>query len=115
LLGGCATPQSFSQLTGYRWLKAELNTYDVIIMSVDDRDYIERRGLPVQIDPGLRSIVVQGPSTAGFTYGEQRRLELFLQPCTRYYLEAKKENSLAQDFEPRVNFSEPIAGCGNQS
>ena len=112
LAAGCATTDTFSQLTGHRWLKTELNTYDVIIISVDGTSYIEKPGIPVMIDPGPRAIVVQGLPTAGFAYGQQRTLKLDVQPCTRYWLEAKKTNSLEQDFEARVNYSEPIAGCG---
>jgi hypothetical protein len=115
LLAGCATSQTFSQLTGQRWLRAELNTFDVLVISVDGTSFIERPGAPVRVDPGLREIVVQGPSTAGFRFGEQRTLKLDVQPCTRYFLEARKANSLSRDFEPRVNFSEPIAGCGVKS
>jgi hypothetical protein len=115
LLAGCATSQTFSQLTGQRWLRAELNTFDVLVISVDGTSFIERPGAPVRVDPGLREIVVQGPSTAGFRFGEQRTLKLDVQPCTRYFLEARKANSLSQEFEPRVNFSEPIAGCGVKS
>lgn len=110
-LAGCATQEGFSYLTGQRWQKAELNTFDVQIISVDGKHYIERKGQPVMVEPGLRTIVVQGPPTAGFTYGEQRTLKLDVQPCTRYWLEAKKANALSQDFEPRVNYREPIAGC----
>jgi len=115
LLAGCATSQTFSQLPGQRGLRAELNTFDVLVISVDGTSFIERPGAPVRVDPGLREIVVQGPSTAGFRFGEQRTLKLDVQPCTRYFLEARKANSLSQDFEPRVNFSEPIAGCGVKS
>lgn len=113
LLGaGCATTDTFSQLTGNRWHKAELNTYDVAIISVDGKHYIERPGTPVMIDPGPRTIVLQAPAVAGFRYGEQRALKLDVQPCTKYWLEAKKAGPLSQDFEPRVNYTEKIAGCG---
>jgi len=110
-LAGCATQDGFAYLTGARWHRAELNTFDVQIISVDGTHYVERRNQPVMIDPGPRTIVVQGPPTAGFNYGEQRTLKLDVQPCTRYWLEAKKANALSQDFEPRVNYSEPISGC----
>ena len=39
-------------------------------------------------------------------------LDLDVEPCTRYWFEAKKPSALSQDFEPRVNYQEPIAGCG---
>lgn len=112
LLGACATTDTFSYIQGQRWKKAELNTFDVTIIRVDDQDYIQRGYTPIRIDPGLHRIVVQGPPTAGFRFGEQRTLTLDVKPCTRYWLEAKKDNSLSQDFEPRVNYEEPIPGCG---
>ena len=111
LAAACATQAGVSHLTGERWRKAELNTYDVTIISVDGSHYIERRQQPVIIEPGLRKIVVQGPPASGFTYGEQRTLTLDVKPCTRYFLEAKKAGPLSQNFEPRVNFEEPLAGC----
>ena len=111
LASACATQAGVSHLTGERWRKAELNTYDVTIISVDGSHYIERRNQPVIIEPGLRKIVVQGPPASGFTYGEQRTLTLDVKPCTRYFLEAKKSGPQSQNFEPRVNFEEPLAGC----
>jgi hypothetical protein len=115
VLAGCATREEFSYLQGQRWLKAELNTYDVIVIRVDDKDYIQHGDEPIRIDPGSHRIVVQGPPVAGFRFGEQRTLALDVKPCTRYWLEAKKANPLAQDFEPRVNYSEPIPGCGSKT
>jgi hypothetical protein len=111
VVSGCASTTSLSQLTGQRWLKAELNTFDVLIISVDGRHYIERPMAPVLVDPGPRTIVVQGPPVTGFSRGEQRTLKLDVKPCTRYWLEAKKSSALVQDFEPRVNHTEALAGC----
>jgi hypothetical protein len=111
-LAGCATSQPFSQLDGYRWHKVTLNTFDVTIISVDGEHHIQReRDVPIMITPGQHKIVVQGPPTAGFRYGSQRTLDLNVEPCTRYWLEARKTNALLQDFEPAVNYSERIAGC----
>lgn len=112
LLAGCATTDTFSYIQGQRWKKAELNTFDVTIIRVDDKDYIQHGYDPIRIEPGLHKIVVQGPPTAGFRFGEQRTLTLDVKPCTRYWLEAKKDNPLSQDFVPRVNYEEPIPGCG---
>ncbi|HXF44599.1 MAG TPA: hypothetical protein VNK91_00595 [Burkholderiaceae bacterium] len=111
LAAGCASNEPFAQLDGQRWNRVELNTYDVTIISVDGEHYVQR-GTPIVIKPGPHKIVVQGPPTAGFRFGEQRVLELNAEPCMRYWLEAKKANALSQDFEPRVNYKEPIAGCG---
>jgi len=111
-IAGCATSiQPFAQIDGYRWNKVGLNTFDVIIISVDGEHYVQRGGLPVMIQPGQHKIIVQGPPTAGFSYGAQRTLDLNVEPCTRYWLEARKQNALQQDFEPAVNYEEPISGC----
>jgi len=110
VVSACATSEPFAQLDGYRWNKVALDTYDVTIVSVDGTSYIQRN-VPIMIPPGQHKIVVQGPRTAGFKFGAQRTLELNVQPCTRYWLEARKTNALAQDFEPAVNYEEPIAGC----
>jgi hypothetical protein len=111
LLGACATTQPFSQLDGYRWNKAGLNTYDVTIISVDGEHYIQR-GVPIVVAPGEHKVVVQGPRSAAASFGSERTLTLNVEPCTRYWLEARKSNPLGQDFEPAVNYKEPIAGCG---
>jgi hypothetical protein len=113
LLAGCATSDTFSYIQGQRWLKAELNTFDVLVIRVGDRDSVQHGyNEPIRVDPGVQKVVVQGPAAAGFQYGEQRTLTLDIKPCTRYWLEAKKQNVLSQDFEPRVNYEEPIPGCG---
>lgn len=113
LLTGCATTQNFSYLDGYRWNRAELNTFDTVIVSVDGQHYLENKR--VRVEPGLRKIVLQAPPTAGFRFGEQRTIELNIEPCTHYWFEAKKANALAQDWEPRVNYKDRIAGCGTAS
>ncbi len=109
-LSACATTQPFAQLDGYRWNKTGLDTFDVTIISVDGEHYIQR-GSPIMIAPGQHKIVVQGPPTAGFRYGEQRTLDLNVEPCMRYWLEARKQNALQQDFTPAVNYSDRISGC----
>jgi len=109
-IAGCATNQPYAQLDGYRWSKVGLNTFDVTIISVDGEHYVQR-GVPIMITPGQHKIIVQGPPTAGFRYGEQRTLDLNVEPCTRYWLEARKQNSLQQTFEPAVNYQESISGC----
>ena len=107
LLTACAT-EPFAYLDGKRWSRVEMNTYDVTVISVDGTHYLQR---PARIDPGARQVVVQGPPTAGFHFGEQRTLALNVEPCTYYWLGARKAGPLSQDFEPYVNYQEPIAGC----
>ena len=107
LLAGCATTP-FSYIDGRRYHVAELNSYSVIVLDVDGRS--ETRN-PIMVDPGPRVIRVQGPPAGGFRYGEIRTISVDIKPCMRYYLKAVKKNSLEQDFEPAVDYVEPIAGC----
>ena len=110
VIAGCATQAPFSYIQGNRWSKVELDTFDVMILSVDGKDYIQRGDIPLMIDPGLRRIRVQGPPVSGLR-PEERTLDLDVKPCTRYWLESKKATRVSQDFEVRVNHSEPIGGC----
>ncbi len=107
VMAGCASTP-FSYLDGNRYFKTQLNSYSVIVLDVDGRSDTRN---PVMIDPGRHVVRVQGPPASGFRYGETRSLTLDVKPCTRYYLKAVKKNALEQDFEPQVDYVEPIAGC----
>ena len=109
LLAGCATTETFSYLDGHRYFKATLDTYDTTVISVDGEHYT---WTPVKVAPGPRRIVLQGPPAPGFRHGEQRTLEINIEPCKRYWFAAVKKSRLVQDFEPKVDYVEPIAGCG---
>ncbi len=112
LVAGCATPsEPYAQLDGYRWSRVGIDTYDVIIISVDGEHRLQSRGFPMMITPGPHKIVVQAPPTPGNHFGEQRTLELNAEPCTRYWLEARKPTRVTSDFTPAVNYSERIAAC----
>jgi hypothetical protein len=108
-LGACAsTDYHYSQLYGYRYFKAPIDTYSVTIVRVDDQTTALR---PVAVDPGRRKITVQGPPGGTKTQGEQRDFILDVAPCTRYYLVAVKDNRLASDFTVKVEYQEPVGGC----
>lgn|SRR5678815_761627 len=107
VLTGCYT-MPFSYIDGNRYFRAEMNSYSVIVLDVDGRSDTRN---PVMIEPGKHVIRVQGPPAPGFAYGETRALTLDVKPCTRYYLKAVKQNAVQQDFEPKVDYVEPIVGC----
>ena len=79
----------------------------MLILSVDGKDYL---GSPVLVDPGLREVRVQAPA-GGVDLRTTRTIALDVQPCTRYYLVAVKDNRLASDFQVKVEHAEPIGGC----
>ena len=108
-LAGCAsTEYHYSQLYGQRYYKTPLDTYPVTIVRVDGKDTTLR---PVLVDPGLRKITVQGPPGGASHLGEEREIALDVQPCTRYYLVAVRDNRLDADFTVKVDYQEPVGGC----
>ena len=109
-LVGCATEQPFSFLDGARWDKSEMDTYDTLILSVDGHSYSYNDR--IRIDPGVHHIWFQTTAATGFTFSPRKELVLDVEPCTRYWFEAKRQNAAQQDFEPRVNYKEHIPGCG---
>ena len=108
-LAACAsTDYHYSQLYGQRYYKTPLDTYPVTIIRVDGKDTTLR---PVLVDPGLRTIVVQGPPGGAARLGEEREIALDVRPCTRYYLVAVRDNQLNSDFTVKVEHEEPVGGC----
>lgn len=109
LLAGCAsTDYHYSQLVGRRYFKTNIDTYPVIILSVDGRSFVGP--YPVLVDAGMRDVLLQGPPTV-VNLQLTQVMKLDVKPCTRYYLVAVKQNPLQNEFTPRVDFEEPIAGC----
>ena len=109
LLAGCATgPFQYSELSGERYFLTNLDTYSVSISRIDGRSppLLGR----VLLEPGLRSIEVQGPP-GGAGWADLVTTDLQVEPCTKYYLVAVKRNRLATSFEVRVDFEEPVPGC----
>jgi hypothetical protein len=110
VLGGCATTGKYSYLDGERWDRSGLDTYDTVILEVDGRSYSYNDR--IRIDPGTHRIVFQTKPAAGFSFSPRKELVLNVEPCMRYWFEAKRINAAQQDFEPRVNYKEHIPGCG---
>jgi len=110
-LAGCAgTAQPYSFLDGARWSVGELNTYDTTIVQVDGTSYVNNSR--IKVDPGVHHIMFETRPAQGFFESPLKELVVDIKPCTRYWFEAKRVNRVTQDFEPRINYSEHIAGCG---
>jgi hypothetical protein len=109
-LGACASaPYGYSQLDGHRYHRAPIDTHPLIISRVDGASTLP--GSLTLVEPGPRKIVVQAFPTRFQRLGEERVFELDVAPCTRYYLVAVKANSLASDFDVKVDHQEPVGGC----
>ena len=104
-LQGCGT--TYPQLLGQRYFVTNLDTYPVLISTVDGRS---PGVVPAQVEPGMRRIVVQGtPGGAGFSALETFMLDV--KHCMRYYIVAVKVNRLDTNFTPKIDYEEPLAGC----
>ncbi|MBS0447299.1 MAG: hypothetical protein JSR59_15270 [Proteobacteria bacterium] len=108
-LSACATTDyHYSQIEGTKYHKAEMNTFPVTILSIDGKSSPLRR---IQVDPGVRHIVVQAPPVPGQRLTNERSIDLAVAPCTLYYLVATKQNALSHDFDVKVDYQEPLSGC----
>jgi hypothetical protein len=109
-LSGCATHEPFSYLDGQRWSRVDKDSFDTLIVSVDGKYYTYNSR--IRIEPGRHHIVFQARPAPGFRFSGEKALDLEIEPCMRYWFEARKTSSIAQDFEPRVNYKDSIVGCG---
>jgi len=107
-VSACAS-EPFSYLNGQRYSRIEMNTYDVLIASVDGTSRPNQRD--IMVSPGTHRIVFQGPPSPASPHGELRSVDIDIAPCTRYWFEARKTNALMRHFEPAINYTEAIAGC----
>ena len=98
---------TWSEVTGYKYSKAKMNRLPAIIKSIDGRDTTFR---VTKMDPGERTIVIQSPPRKGFM-GSDKTLQLTIEPCKRYYINAQFDSSVGPDWQAVVDYVEPIAGC----
>jgi hypothetical protein len=119
-LAGCQTwGPTWSEVSGSRYHKTELNRTPTIIENVDGRTPFEyyRAGYPTaRIEPGRRVLTLQGvPLRAGWQpFLKEYTLEA--KPCERYYINAQFAGPLVpSDWQPVIDYVEPIAGCAATS
>ena len=105
LLQGCATTPSFSQLVGERYFVTNLDTYPLLIAAVDGSSSTIT---PKFVEPGVRQLVLQGPSGAA-GIPPVLNYTLDVKPCTRYYIVAVKASPLDNNFTPRIDYEMPLS------
>ena len=105
LLQGCATTPSFSQLVGERYFVTNLDTYPLLIAAVDGSSSTIS---PKFVEPGVRQLVLQGPSGAA-GIPPVLNYTLDVKPCTRYYIVAVKASPLDNNFTPRIDYEMPLS------
>jgi hypothetical protein len=113
-LAGCQTwGPTWSEVSGARYYRAEMNRSPTIIEHVDGKTPIESGSYRVaKIEPGRHLLVLQGiPQRPGWQ-GTLKPFTLDAEPCKRYYINAQFDGPLeVHDWTPVIDYVEPIAGC----
>jgi hypothetical protein len=107
LMSGCATSFDGSYLIGERYYRTNIDTQPVIILGVDNWDTTQRR---VLVEPGEHVIRLQALPVPGAPQ-ETASFKLDVKPCFTYYIVAVRENPIAAEFTPRVDYAQPLGGC----
>ena len=98
---------TWSEVTGQLYSRTELNRTPAIIKSIDGRHSLDR---VVRSDSGPRKVVVQSPTRKGLQ-GSDVTLDMTLEPCKRYYINAQFKSGAGTDWEPVVAHVEAVPGC----
>ena len=111
LLDGCQTwGPTWSEVTGQRYNMTILNRRPAIIDQVDGQGAFPDPRL-IKVTPGEHRLVVQGPAP-GWPGGPPLHVMMLnAEPCKRYYINAQFDNTITTQWQPVIDFVEPIAGC----
>ncbi|HEY8047990.1 MAG TPA: hypothetical protein VIE63_02375 [Ramlibacter sp.] len=110
-LAGCASTAPLSFVEGVPWTKTDSTLFPVRVVSIDGHIEFSAPGKAIMISPGLRSLVLEAAPDEGAGRHIQKTYALPVQPCTHYYLGAKRTSALVSDWTLVVDAKEPVAGC----
>ena len=102
---------TWSEVTGNLWSRAQMNREAAVISKVDGKSETSR---VVKVESGKRTVVVRAPMRKGFS-GSDVTMELDLEPCQRYYINAQFRSGSGPDWEPVIAKVESISGCKKPS
>ncbi|HET7792300.1 MAG TPA: hypothetical protein VFL64_02850 [Rhizobacter sp.] len=107
VLVACTTaPLSF--LVGRPLTKTDMTLYPVRVVSVDGgHDFT----LPAAVGPGVREVVLEAAPGRGALNGVQKTFMMKIEPCTRYFLAARRDSPMSSDWALVVDSTETVGGC----
>ncbi|MFZ6645535.1 hypothetical protein ACO0LO_07455 [Undibacterium sp. TJN25] len=88
--------------------RMENNTYSVRVISIDG-DYSLQNPRPV--GPGLHTLVVSAAPGRGARNVDPQTFTFAVEPCTRYFLGAKRSSKMAAGWDLSVEDKEAVSGC----
>ena len=109
VLAGCQTwGPTWSEVTGARYTAAALDRRPALLVQVGDKPVgtID----PFKVEPGRYDIILQTPEP-GRVRGFTKTLNLVVEPCRRYYINAQFQGRTGPAWSPVIDYVEPIAGC----
>lgn len=89
------------------------NLRPVIVNRVDGETVMSRPNQAV-VAPGKHQVTVDLPPRKGFKVATQETFELHASPCMRYYVGARLDNLVGQDWKAVVRSSELIGECAKK-
>lgn len=111
-LAACATSpyeQPYSIIAVDPARSADPHVIPVLMNRVDDRTslYPDR----AVVAPGHHLVTVDVPPRKGFHLPTQSTFEMNTEACTRYYISARLDTPVTQEWKPVVRSVEPIGEC----
>jgi hypothetical protein len=107
VVAGEAWGPTWSEVTGELYSRAQMNRTPAIIKSIEGRHELDK---VVKTEPGQKKIVVQSPPRKGFS-GSDETIDLKLEPCKRYYINAQFKSGTGRDWEPVIAGVDAVGGC----
>ncbi len=98
---------NWSEVTGELYSRTQVNRTPAIIKSIDGRSDLDK---VVKSQSGQKKIVVQSPPRKGSS-GSDATLDLTLEPCKRYYINAQFKSGVGTEWEPVVAGVDAVPGC----
>lgn len=109
-LAGCSTaPLSF--IEGTPVTRTDIDLSPVRVVSIDGELQLQSLTQAVGIAPGRRWLVLEAAPTKTSARLVQRSFVFKVEPCTRYFLAARRSNPMASEWDLVIDQREPVAGC----
>ena len=115
MLAGCQTwGPTWSEVTGIRYSDVTSMTDGPVLINLVDGSSPLQTGprAPIKVTPGKHTMQLQAIPPGG-VLGRLvlEEITVDLQPCVRYYINARFASSTSADWRPFVDATESIAGC----
>jgi hypothetical protein len=102
--------QPYAIITTDRAASSDYKVLPVIVNRIDGENALPGKNIAV-VSPGDHDVTIDVPPRGGFKTATQHTFKLHVQACWRYYVAAKLETTVGQEWEPVVRSREPIGEC----